>query len=154
MNKKILRLKLTDFINTNIEDNVIHFLHMMKEITPTFVVHCWYKSKEISTTDLNKFIIEYQELIDLIEISFYTLDSYEPPVWYDIISTRDEKLLSRYKFRSTYENPNDIINCIIEFNTLIKFDAQKNIGYNRNGYNNDAKDSNNRFKKMGKQTES
>ena len=153
MQKKIVRLKLTDFINTHIEDNVIHFLHMMKETTPTFAVQCWYESADISKADLDKFIIRYEQPIKEIEMSFHILNSYEPAVWYDIINVKDEKLLSHYKFRSTYENTDDIIGCILEFNSVIKFDTQKNIGYNKHGYNKDAKDSDNRFKKVGRQTE-
>lgn len=150
MQKKIVRLKLTDFINTNIEDNVINFLHMMKEATPTFIVHCWYESSDISETELDKFVIRYKQLIKEIEMSFHVLNSYEIAVWYDIINVKDTELLSHYKFRSTYENPEDLIGCILVFNDTIKFDGQKNIGYNKHGYNKDAKYSNNRFKKVGK----
>lgn len=152
MQKKIVRLRLTDFMDTHIEDNVIHFLHMMKEATPTFIVHCWYDSTDVRQSDLDKFIKKYEELISIIEMSFHALNSHEQAVWYDIINVKDEALLSHYKFRSTYENPDDIINCILEFNSVIKFDTQKNIGYNKHGYNKDAKDSDNRVKKMGKQT--
>lgn len=152
MQKKIVRLRLTDFMNTHIEDSVIHFLHMMKEETPTFIVHCWYESTDIRKVDLDKFITKYEEQINEIEMSFHILNSYEPAVWYDIINVRDEALLSHYKFRSTYENPDDLMNCILEFNTVIKFNTQKNIGYNKHGYNKNAKDSDNRFKKMGRQT--
>ena len=150
--KKIVRLKLTDFIDTNIEDNVIDFLHMIKEATPTFVVHCWYEKSDMKPKDVTAFTQKYYDRLELIEMSFYPLVSYETSVWYDIINVKDAALLSHYKFRSTYESNNEIINCILEFNNVIKFDTQKNIGYNKNGYNKDAKNSNNRFKKMGKQT--
>lgn len=152
MQKKIVRLRLTDFMNTHIEDNVINFLHMMKEATPTFVVHCWYESTDVSQLELSAFKQKYIEYLDVIEMSFDTLNSYEPAVWYDIINVKDEALLSHYKFRSTYENPEDLIGCILVFNDAIKFDGQKNIGYNKHGYNKDAKDSDNRFKKVGRQT--
>jgi hypothetical protein len=143
-------------MNTEIEDIVIHFLYMMKETTPTFMVHCWYENVDVRQEDLSKFKTKYSEYLDKIEMSFYSLNSHEHAVWYDIINIKDESLLSHYKFRSTYKNPDDIISCILEFNSVIKFDTQKNIGYNKHGYNKDnkdAKDSDNRFKKVGRQTE-
>jgi len=148
--KKILRLKLTDFINTNIEDSVIHFLHLMKESTPTFVVHCWYKKEEMDSASLFEFKQKYLEYLDIIEMSFDVFGSNEEAVWYDIINAKDDGIMSHYKFKAVYENTDDIINCIIEFNNVIKFDTQKSMGYNKHGYNKDAKDSNNRFKKMGR----
>ena len=130
---------------------MIHFLYMMKETTPTFIVHCWYESSDIKQIELEQFKTKYKQYLDVIEMSFDKLNSHETSVWYDIINVKDESLLSRYKFRATYENPDDIINCILEFNNVIKFDTQKNIGYNKHGYNKDAKDSDNGFKKMGRQ---
>ena len=152
MSKKILRLKLTDFINTEIEDTIINYLEMIKTGNPTFVVHCWYENLEIDNTKLINFKNKYLAPIELIEMSFYSLNSYETAVWYDIIGIKDIERLSHFKFRSTYTNENEMINCILEFNGVIKFDSQKNIGYNKHGYNKDAKDSDYRFKKMGKQT--
>ena len=150
MNKKILRLKLTDFINTDIETNVVQFLHTIKDNTPTFTVECWYDRGDITQKDIDKFKLKYSEYLDSIEMSFYSLSSYESAVWYDIIHTKDELSLTHYKFRSVYNNTDEIINCILEFNNVIKFDSQKT-GYNKNGFNKNAKDSNNRFKKVGRQ---
>ena len=150
MAKKILRMKLTDFINTELEDNIMSFLHMIKESTPTFIVSCWYEPYEINNIQLNEFKGKYLQSIELLEMSFCTLNSYETAVWYDIIGINDVERLSHFKFRSTYQSTNEIINCVLEFNGVIKFDSHKNTGYNKNGYSKDVKDSNYRFKKMGK----
>lgn len=145
-------MKLSDFIDTDVEDIVIQFLHMIKESTPTFVVQCWYENSEIKDDDIDKFRNKHIKQLDVIEMTFNRLEFHETAIWYDIIKSTDVDKLSHYKFRSTYENINDMINCIIEFSTVIKFDHQKNTGYNKNGSYRNAKDSNNRFKKMGRQS--
>lgn len=146
MIKKVLRLKITDFLNSDIEGNVMSFLQMVRNGTPTFTVVLWYIRGDIDSESLLEFRKKYKEQIETLELNIMELQGIEQSVWYDIIHTDDALELSRYKFRSMYENKNDIINCIMEFNSMIKFDTKKNIGY-RN-----VKDRNNRFKTVGKQT--
>jgi len=144
--KKILRLKIADFLGSEIEDNVMSFLQMVRIGTPTFTVVLWYITGDIDKESLLEFRKKYKEEIETLELDIMELKGIEQSVWYDIIHTDDVLELSRYKFRSIYENKNDIINCIMEFNSMIKFDTKKNTGYKN------VKDRNHRFKTVGKQT--
>lgn len=151
MRKKILRLKLTDFINNDLQDNVINFIKIIKENPDTnnFLTIFWYNDGEISINILKEFerkiVIDFPNLdIEIVKLI------YETPAWYDIINKENENELRHYKFRSTYSNPDDILMCLIEFSNVLKFENKKN-GYNKkDGYNKDAKSRYNRFKSLGK----
>lgn len=145
MIKKKVRLKITDFWKSPIEETVMSFLQMIKNEIKTFTVVLWYEKGDIDKQSILNFCDRYKEQINILEIDIIELSGIESYVWYDIISEDDATWLSRYKFRSIYSNNNNIINCIMEFNSIIKFDKQKNMSY-RN-----AKDRNNRFKKVGRQ---
>ena len=145
MIKKVLRLKVTDFWQSPVEDNVMSFLQMIKTETPTFCVLLWYNKEEMNAKSLLEFRKKYHDEIELLELEIEQIVGIEKSVWYDIINVKEQDRLQHYKFRSVYEDINNIIDCIIEFNSMIKFDTQKN-----NGYRN-AKDRNNRFKTVGRQ---
>jgi hypothetical protein len=144
--KKTVRLKITDFIESPIEDSVMSFLQMIGKDSPTFNVMLWYERNSMDTKSLLSFRKKYHDAIEELEIDITEIVGVEKSVWYDIVNTGDQERLQHYKFRSVYETTDDIINCIMEFNSMIKFDTQKN-----NGYRN-AKDRNHRFKTVGKQT--
>lgn len=145
MIKKTVRLKITDFWKSPLEENVMSFLQMAKKNTPTFSVVLWYYKDEMDRKSLLEFRKKYNDAIELLELEIIQMSGIEVYVWYDIIGVEDQDVLEHYKFRSVYENINNIIDCIMEFNSMVKFDKQKN------GYRN-AKDRNHRFKAMGKQT--
>lgn len=152
--KKILRMKLTDFMNTDIEDMVFYFLNTIKSEIPNFIVHCWYNQNEITDLQLSEFKNKYIDSINKLEMTFYIIYRHEYSVWYDIINKKDSENLNHYKFRSIYETPDQLITSIIEFNNVIKFDNQKNnSNYIKNGNNVNGKNSNNGFKTLGKQTQ-
>jgi hypothetical protein len=98
----------------------------------------------LKSDDLLKFRKKYKDEIEMLELNVMELGAIVPSVWYDIIGVKDQNELEKFKFRSVYNTTDEIINCIMEFNTMIKFDTEKN------GYKN-AKDRNNRFKEMGRQ---
>jgi hypothetical protein len=128
------------------EDTVMSFLKMVHRETPTFTVVLWYNESEMNSKSLLEFRTKYRDDIEMLEIEIIPMVGIEVSVWYDIIGTDDEDKLDHFQFRSMYNNIDDIVNCIMEFNSMIKFNKQKNSGY-RN-----AKDRNYRFKAMGKQT--
>lgn len=144
MTKKTVRLKLTDFLNSEVEDTIISFLQMIEKETPTFKILFWYDKNEISGDSLLKFRKKYKDEIEKLEIDIVQRSAFNESVWYDIIKNEDSEKINNFKFRSTYTDMDNIIDCIMEFNSMIKFDSQKN-----NGYKN-AKDRNHRFKTVGK----
>lgn len=150
---KILRIQLDDFIGFDIEKDILDFLEIIKNNSETnnFDVFLWYDKKNTSTLKLNKFKSSNTDTLNKLGIKVSQIEYIEDYAWYDIISKRDETALKKYKFRSAYTEADEILNCIIEFNNILKFDNSKN-GYNKYGHK-DAKDRNNWFKKVGEQTE-
>jgi len=144
--KKSVRLKITDIWKSPVESNVIEFLQMIKKETPTFMVVLWYDGNGMDTNSLLEFRRKYHSEIEELELEIIQMIGIEKSVWYDIVNINDQEGLQHFKFRSVYEDINSIIDCIMEFNSMIKFDTQKN-----NGYRN-AKNRNNRFTAVGRQT--
>lgn len=121
------------------------FLQMIRRNVPTFTVTLWYYRNELKSADILKFRKKYKDEIEMLELDVIELGAIVPSVWYDIIGVEDQDDVEKFKFRSVYNTTDEIINCIMEFNTMIKFDTQKN------DYKN-VKNRNNRFKEMGRQT--
>ena len=139
-------MKITDFWKFPMEDTVMSFLKMVYKETPTFNVILWYNESEMNSKSLLEFRKKYHDDIEILELEIIPMVGIEMFVWYDIIGADDKDTLEHFQFRSVYDNIDDIVNCIMEFNSMIKFNKQKNSGY-RN-----AKNRNYRFKTVGKQT--
>ena len=135
---KSLRLKLTDFLGTDIEEYVVYALCDIKALMNfTINITMWYSSSELDKKLLVAFTQNNKNLIDHYSINFYHLNGFEYPSWYDIISKKDEKLLSKFHIRSTYIVPDEIPIRLIEFKNFMK-------GYNTAN----EKHSSNRFNQL------
>jgi hypothetical protein len=132
--KRVLRLSLSDFIDTDIEEDVIYMLEKIKEgLFFDFSVWMWYYDKRVPECSLTKFKTTYHTQLQKLEIDVRHINGYEDFVWYDVISIKDMCLLKKYKFRLTYDIYLQIPNCLLEFNSFAK-------SYNnRNGHRNVTK---------------
>lgn len=148
MEKKVLRLKLTDFLCKDVEEDVMYFLEQSsKELQFELRIYMWYIEKICNLNDISRFKEKYKSLIVPLNIQINYINGYEETVWYDIISKNESSLLKKFKFRSLYSDCNEIPGCIIEFSNFAK-----SYGYNRYGTRNN-KNMYNWVSKMGKQTE-
>lgn len=105
-----LRLKLSDFINTEYESLVIDKINEAN-IGHTFKLQLWYDEGEVSTQDLKSFMKKYESLLHYkttikpnrdVDRSQFT--------WYDIIHRED--IEEGYPFRFRFVGDEDRLTCI------------------------------------------
>tara|TARA_R100000900_G_scaffold120017_4_gene94683 strand:+ start:3829 stop:4245 length:417 start_codon:yes stop_codon:yes gene_type:complete len=112
-----LRLKMTDFYDTEIEGWIINRINEIYKINQ-FQLHLWYENDEVSPAKIKEFIKKYEN-----ELHFKT--TIKPSkdinrsefVWYDIIHEKDVEISSRTRF--TYMG--DIVNGLNQFEKTLKF---------------------------------
>ena len=69
LSKVSLRLKLSDFINTDIEEKVMNIVnHAHTELSVTVLLYLWFEESEIVSKDLKKFLIKWED-----KLSFKTI---------------------------------------------------------------------------------
>ena len=107
-----LRLKLSDFINTEYESLVIN---KIKEATKshTFKLQLWYDEGEVSSKELKSFMEKYESLLHYkttirpnrdVDRSQFT--------WYDIIHKDD--IEEGYPYRFRFVGDEDRLTCIFK----------------------------------------
>ena len=122
MPKVSLRLKLSDFINTDIEQEVIKKINNVhNELHITVLLYLWFEEDEISSKDLKEFLMKWED-----KLSFKTVvkqGSKIGPnefVWFDIIPTNEQNS-SRKRFSYHYNTRNKILEGLREFYNVTKF---------------------------------
>ena len=85
-NKLSLRLKLTDFINTEIELKIMEKINSIhKDLHIAVMLHLWFDEGEVTNKDLKEFLIRWED-----KLSFKTVvkqGSHIKPnefIWFDI----------------------------------------------------------------------
>jgi hypothetical protein len=142
--KRTLRLSLSDIAGRDTEEDIIYILQKIKEgLLFEFQVWLWYTEKCIPNDTIEKFKDTYASQLCQLNANIRHLNGYEEFVWYDVINTNDCNLLKKYKFRLTYNLYTQLPNSLIEFSTFAK-------SYNnRNGHRHVAKNSFSRVSKVG-----
>ena len=146
--KKSLRINLEDFLDNKLEKDVMYFLGFLfqrfndKKIK--IKLKLWYSDETINKDSLFKFIKVYDIFLKRYKVELGTLKFHEH-VWYDIINRKKSKDNFHNKFNSYYETPEQLIQCISHFSTMLNFLITKDTV---NGRKN--KNSSNRFKNVAK----
>ena len=69
LSKVSLRLKLSDFINTDIEEKVMNIVnHAHTELSVTVLLYLWFEEGELSNKDLKEFLMRWED-----KLSFKTV---------------------------------------------------------------------------------
>lgn len=146
--KYSVRIKLTDFINTDIEEDILYFIKLIHNKDITFDTVLWYYEFDITSREIDIFNKKYACDIESMNIRVFKME-YEFPVWYDIVNVTDDETLKKHKFKSIYYKKDEILSCLVEFSNIIKFDMSKNTIRVKNGYTAKSfKDRNDKFAKM------
>ena len=123
LSKVSLRLKLSDFINTDIEEKVMNIInHAHNELSVTVLLYLWFEEGEIVSKDLKKFLIKWED-----KLSFKTiikqghqlqLNDY---IFFDIKPTNvsDRGIFKRFTYN--YIDVNKILDGLKEFYNVTKF---------------------------------
>ena len=122
LSKVSLRLKLSDFINTDIEEKVMNKVnHAHNEFSITVLLYLWFEDGEVSNKDLKDFLMRWED-----KLSFKTIVKQGSNIktndfiWFDIIPS-GLHYTSNKRFQFTYTNTNSILNGLQQFYKVAKF---------------------------------
>ena len=117
MNVVRLRLKMTDFLDTEIESWVINRINEIYKINQ-LKLHLWYENDEVNQAKIQKFIkMNKQDLNIKTTIKSSKEIERNEFVWYDIIDEKDKEVASRTRF--TYVG--DVVNGLNQFEETLRF---------------------------------
>ena len=123
LSKVSLRLKLSDYLNTDIEEKVMNIVnHAHTELNVTVLLYLWFEEGELSNKDLKEFLMRWED-----KLSFKTvvkqghqlqINDY---IFFDIIPTNipDSDISKRFTYK--YKDVNMILNGLKEFYNVTKF---------------------------------
>jgi len=120
--KLSLRLKLTDFINTEIESKVMEKINdIHNELHIAVLLNLWFEDGEIKNKDLKEFLMRWED-----KLSFKTIVKQGSDIktndfiWFDIIPS-GLHYYSNKRFQFTYTNTNFILKGLQDFYNVAKF---------------------------------
>ena len=123
LSKVSLRLKLSDFINTNIEENVMNRINQIhSELHVTVLLYLWFEEDEITSKDLKDFLMRWEDKLTFktvvkqghkLQVNDY--------IFFDIIpiNVSDSDISKRFTYK--YKDVNMILNGLKEFYNVTKF---------------------------------
>ena len=116
MNVVRLRLKMTDFLDTEIESWVINRINEIYKIRQ-FKLHLWYNEGELQPKQLKTFLEKYEKQLHFrTKITPTSELGTNDFIWFDIIP--DEMPISDYT-RFTFRG--DIVNGLNQFQDTLNF---------------------------------
>jgi SUMO ligase MMS21 Smc5/6 complex component len=122
LSKVSLRLKLSDFINTDIEEKVMNIVnHAHNELSIVVLLYLWFEEGEIVSKDLKKFLIKWED-----KLSFKTIIKqghelkFNDFIWFDIAPVNTPSI-SWKRFTYSYSDSNKILDGLKEFYNVTKF---------------------------------
>ena len=123
LSKVSLRLKLSDFINTNIEENVMNIINQIhSELHVIVSLYLWFEEDEITSKDLKDFLMRWEDKLTFktvvkqghkLQVNDY--------IFFDIIpiNVSDSDISKRFTYK--YKDVNMILNGLKEFYNVTKF---------------------------------
>ena len=122
MPKVSLRLKLSDFINTDIEQEVMENINAVHtELHITVLLYLWFEEGEINNKDLKEFLMKWEDKLTfktVVKQGFYISTS--EFIWFDIVPVNIPSS-SRNRFRYQYVGYNKVLDGLQEFYNVTKF---------------------------------
>ena len=122
LSKISLRLKLSDFINSDIEDEVMKKINNVhSELHATVLLYMWFEEGEVKGKDLKEFLMRWED-----KLTFKTvvkqghklmLNDY---IFFDIIPVGTPDTVSK-RFSYGYINTDKILDGLQEFYNVVKF---------------------------------
>ena len=122
LSKVSLRLKLSDFINTDIEEKVMNIInHAHNELSVVVLLYLWFEEGEIVSKDLKKFLIKWEDKLSFKTIvkQSYNIRPNEFIFW-DIIPVGAPSN-EWCRFTYNYVNKENILEGLKKFSEYTKF---------------------------------
>ena len=122
MPKVSLRLKLSDFINSDIEEEVMKKINTVhSKLHTTVLLYLWFEEDEINSKDLKEFLMRWEDKLSfktVIKQGFYINTS--EFIWFDIVPFNIPHS-DRNRFRYQYVDCNKVLDGLQEFYNVTKF---------------------------------
>ena len=122
LSKISLRLKLSDFINTDIEQEVMNKINDAHiELSVTVLLYLWFEEGELSNKDLKNFLMRWED-----KLTFKTVVKqghqlqFNDYIFFDIIPVGISDNTSK-RFSYNYINTDKILDGLQEFYNVVKF---------------------------------
>ena len=122
LSKVSLRLKLSDFINTDIEQEVMNKINEAhNELSIVVLLYLWFEEGEIVNKDLKKFLMKWED-----KLSFKTVIKqgheikFNDFIWFDIVPVSTPSITYK-RFEYKYAEYNKILDGLREFYKVTKF---------------------------------
>ena len=122
LSKIILRLKLSDFLNADLEETVMNKINQIhSELHVTVLLYLWFEEDEITSKNLKDFLMRWED-----KLTFKTvvkqghklmLNDY---IFFDIIPVGTPDTVSK-RFSYGYINTDKILDGLQEFYNVVKF---------------------------------
>ena len=123
LSKVSLRLKLSDYINTDIEEKVMNIVnHAHTELNVTVLLYLWFEEGEVTNKDLKEFLMRWEDKLTFktvvkqghkLQVNDY--------IFFDIIPINVSDRDISKRFTSKYKDVNMILNGLKEFYNVTKF---------------------------------
>ena len=122
MPKVSLRLKLSDFINTDIEQEVMEKINIVhNKLHTTVLLYLWFEEDEVKSKDLKEFLMKWEDKLSFKTVVKRGHDiSFSEFVWFDIVPFNIPHS-SRNRFRYQYVGYNKVLDGLQEFYNVTKF---------------------------------
>lgn len=122
MTKKTIRIKLTDFINTPQEQEIIDIINNIQSYAGVQIL-LWYNESETSNSLINEFRLNNKMILSKNNIIISNCYNSYDFIWYDIVNINITS--KNYKFISYYNTTQGIIQGLISALNYIKFSNKK-----------------------------
>ena len=122
MPKVSLRLKLSDFINSDIEEEVMKKINTVhSKLHTTVLLYLWFEEDEINSKDLKEFLMRWEDKLTfktVVKQGFYINTS--EFIWFDVIPINTPSSPHK-RFEYQYSESNIILDGLQEFYNVAKF---------------------------------
>ena len=123
LSKCSLRLKLSDFIKSDIEEMVMSKINAIhNELSVTVLLYLWFEEDEVSNRDLKDFLMRWEDKLTFKTVvkQGHKLQSNDY-IFFDIKPTNvsDSDISKRFTYK--YTDVNKILNGLKEFYNVTKF---------------------------------
>jgi hypothetical protein len=115
------RIKLTDFIETDFEIDVIDVAKMVSDTTRSSIfLKLWYEKDELTQNQILSFVKRYEPSLEAIGTNIHAggYENWGMKSWFDIRSAHQKKYRD-YRHYFVYERPSDIVVGLIMFKNLV-----------------------------------
>ena len=119
-------MKLSDFINSNIEEEVMKKInHVHSELHATILLYLWFEEGEITSKDLKEFLMRWED-----KLTFKTVVKQSSNIginefiWFDIVPI-GSKYYSHKRFEYQYNGYSKILDGLRHFYDIVKFTSSE-----------------------------